>query len=47
MTGKYGNFFCSKLIEYLQVHQRIHFLKQIEGKRFIEISCDERGTWAL
>jgi hypothetical protein len=20
MTGKYGNFFCSKLIEYLQVH---------------------------
>ena len=27
MVGKYGNFFCSKLIEYLQPHQRIHFLK--------------------
>lgn len=27
MVGKYGNFFCSKLIEYLQSHQRIHFLK--------------------
>ena len=47
MVGKYGNFFCSKLIEYLQPHQRIHFLKQISGKKFVEISCDEKGTWAL
>jgi len=27
MTDNYGNYFCSELIKYLQVHQRIEFLK--------------------
>ena len=43
----YGNYFCSQLIENLQVHQRIRFLKQIKGQKFIEISCNNRGTYAL
>ena len=47
MMDNYGNYFCSKLISYLQVHQRINFLKQIKGPKFIEISCNNRGTWAL
>lgn len=29
MTDNYGNYFCSELIKYLQVHQRIEFLRQI------------------
>jgi hypothetical protein len=29
------------------VHQRIHFLKQIKGDKFIEISCNNRGTYTL
>lgn len=47
MVGKYGNFFCSKLIDCLTSTQRVHFLKQISGQKFVEISCDERGTWVL
>ena len=47
MTDNYGNYFCSELIKYLQVHQRIHFLEQIKGRKFVEISCNSRGTWAL
>lgn len=47
MTDNYGNYFCSELIKYLQVHQRIHFMKQIKGKKFIEISCNNRGTYTL
>ena len=47
MTDNYGNYFCSELINHLQVHQRIHFLEQIKGEKFIEISCNNRGTWAL
>lgn len=29
------------------MHQRIHFLKQIKGDKFIEISCNNRGTYTL
>ncbi len=47
MMDNYGNYFCSELIKYLQVHQRIQFLKQIKGQKFIDISCNNRGTWAL
>ena len=47
MTDNYGNYFCSELINYLQPQQRIHFLKQIKGQQFIDISCNSRGTWAL
>jgi hypothetical protein len=47
MVGKYGNFFCSKLIDCLTSTQRVHFLKQIAGQKFVEISCDERGNWVL
>jgi len=47
MTDNYGNYFCSELIRYLQVHQRIHFLLQIKGQKFVDISCNSRGTWAL
>ena len=47
MLDNYGNYFCSELIRYLKEHQRIHFLKQIKGKKFIDISCNNRGTWAL
>lgn len=47
MTDNYGNYFCSELIKFLQVHQRLHFLRQIKGQKFIDISCNNRGTWAL
>ena len=47
MTDNYGNYFCSKLIDYLQVHQRVSFLRKIKGEKFIKISCNNRGTWAL
>lgn len=47
MIGKYGNFFCSKLIDCLTPTQRVHFLKQLQCEKFVEISCDERGTWVL
>lgn len=47
MMDNYGNYFCSELIKYLQVHQRILFLKKIKGDKFIKISCNNRGTWAL
>ena len=47
MTDNYGNYFCKALIKYLQVHQRIHLLKKITGEKFIKISCNNRGTWAL
>ena len=47
MVDNYGNYFCSELIRYLKEHQRFQFLKQIKGKKFIEISCNNRGTWAL
>jgi F0F1-type ATP synthase delta subunit len=47
MTDNYGNYFCSKLIECLQAHQRVCFLNQIKGEVFVKISCNSRGTWAL
>ena len=47
MIDNYGNYFCSELIKYLQVHQRIQFLQQIKGQKFIDIACNNRGTWTL
>lgn len=47
MTDNYGNYFCSVLIDYLQVHQRVSFLRKIKGEKFVEISCNNRGTWVL
>lgn len=47
MVSKYGNYFCSTLIQSLTLQRRVHFLKQITGRKFVEISCDEKGTWVL
>ena len=47
MMDNYGNYFCSELIKYLQVHQRIQFLQLIKGQKFIDIACNNRGTWTL
>jgi len=47
MVDNYGNYFCSVLIGYLLVDQRINFLKKIKGEQFIEIACNNRGTWTL
>lgn len=47
MTDNYGNYFCSVLISYLQSHQRYSFLQQIKGQEFVDISCNNRGTYVL
>lgn len=47
MTDNYGNYFCTQLIQYLQTHQRIHFLEKIKGQHFVDISCNKKGTYTL
>ena len=35
------------MIDKLSTTQRINFLRQISSKKFVEISCDEKGTYVL